>query len=58
MLVFNMIILVPTLKILTFSHTYYFMNIFGVVGSCLLFVMTFYLANNIIGNDHYRLFEQ
>lgn len=57
-LVFSMTVLVPSLKILTFSYSYYFMNIFALTMSMILFLLTFVALNEFATNEHYQLFAQ
>lgn len=57
-LVFTMTILIPSLKILTFSYSYYFMNIFALTFSNLLFIFTFLILNSVPSNDLYQTFSQ
>lgn len=57
-LVFTMTVLIPSLKILTFSYSYYFMNIFVLTMSVILFILTFVALNAFPSNEHYQLFSQ
>ena len=57
-LVFTMTILIPSLRILTFSYSYSFMNIFVLTMSFLLFVLSFLILSSWASNEHYQLFSE
>lgn len=51
-------IIVPNLKILVFSNSFHFLNIFVLIGSVFLFFISFFFINLIKTNDHYELFSK
>lgn len=47
------VVILVNIKIVLFSNTFYFLNIFFLVGSVLVYILTFYILNEVKRYDLY-----
>ena len=47
------VVILVNIKIVLFSNTFYFLNIFFLVGSVLVYILTFYILNEVRRYDLY-----